>query len=186
MTGKLVTVATYNNVPLSEIARLRLENAGIPVRVENADIVNALWHLSSAIGGVRLSVDEEQAPAASALIAEIRESCLLNPDDNLAESPLTCLACGAQFPPDANRCEKCGWSFADGAEPDQTDDAESSDSSLVGAGASLTGESPPKARFAHVRDVGRPFVSLWVAMTIAGVIMGFLTCVLTMLDELFQ
>ena len=53
MSGKLVTLVTYDNVPLSDLARLRLEEAGIAVRVENAEIVNALWHYGDALGDDR-------------------------------------------------------------------------------------------------------------------------------------
>lgn len=187
MSGKLVTLATYDNVPLSDLARLRLEEAGIPVRVENADIVNNLWHVGSALGGVRLIVDEEHAAEAHSLIADLHESPLLTPDaEEDDQSAARCLSCGADFPPDAERCEACGWSFADSAEHDTKDDDESSDDAEVRAEAARETAGPVKPRFAHVRDVGRPVITLWVAMTIAAVIMGFLTCVLTMLDDMFR
>jgi hypothetical protein len=113
MSGRLVTIATYDNVPMSEVARLRLEDAGIPVRVENADIVNVLWHIGPALGGVRLVVDEEHAAAARELIAGIRETPTLSPHADDDPAPPTCLACGAELPANSRpvfrlRLELCG------------------------------------------------------------------------------
>lgn len=184
MTGKRVTIATYDNVPVSEVARLRLEDAGIPVHVENTALVSTLWHVVSALDGVRLIVDEDHAEAARALIADIRNSPLLAPHVDDAQSQQTCLACGAVLPSDADRCTACGWSYSDGDEAERRDaangDVAPADTSAVRPGA------PPKENFEHIRNVGRPFVSLWVAFVIAGVLIGFLSCVLTLLDDLFQ
>ena len=187
MSGKLVTLAIYDNVPLSDLARLRLEDAGISVRVENAEIVNALWHYGSALGGVRLIVDEEHAAAAQALIADIHQSSLLSPDADVEDQgPARCLSCGADFPVDSDRCAACGWSFADDAEPAAAEDADSDNDPAARADKVRRNEPPLKPRFAQVRDVGRPFISLWVAITIAGFVMAILTCVLTMLDDMFR
>jgi hypothetical protein len=62
MSTKLVALATYDNVPLAELARLRLEQEGIPVQLENAELVNALWHYGNAFGHVRPAVWRRRLP----------------------------------------------------------------------------------------------------------------------------
>jgi hypothetical protein len=186
VSGKLITLATYDNVPLSEVARLRLEDAGIPVRIENADIVNALWHVGPALGGVRLIVDEEHAAAARALIAEIHETPTLAPQTDDDPAPPKCLACGAEFPANADRCAACGWSFADDAEPETEENVDADDDPVVRAEAVRSSAAPLKPRMSQVRDLGRPLVGIWVAIMIASLAVGFLACVLTMVDDLFR
>jgi hypothetical protein len=64
MPGRLVALASYVDVPLAEVARLRLEQEGIPVHLENAETIFALWHVGNAVGYVRLLVLEEHAERA--------------------------------------------------------------------------------------------------------------------------
>lgn len=184
MSGRLMTLATYDNVPMSEVARLRLEDAGIPVRVENADIVNTLWGVGPALGGVRLVVAEEHAAAARELIAGIHETPMLTPPTDDEPAPPKCLACGAEFPANADRCAACGWSFEDGTEPEAAMDF--NDDLVVRAEAARNSAATLKPRLSQVRDLGRPLVSIWVTVMIAGLVVSFLACALTMLDDLFR
>lgn len=184
MSGKLVTLATYDNVPLSEVARLRLEEAGIPVRVENAGIVNTLWYVGTALGGVRLVVDEEHAAAARELINDIHQTPVLAPETEDDPATPKCLACGAEFPANSDRCAACGWSFEDVTERDVEADT---DTDLVVRAEAARNHAPPlKPRLSPVRDLVQPLASMWVAFLIAALVFAFLTCVLLMLDDMFR
>jgi hypothetical protein len=185
MSGKLITLTTYDNVPMSEVARLRLEDAGIPVRVENAEIVNTLWHVGTALGGVRLLVEEQHAAAARELIAGMHDTPTLSPppDDNPA--PPKCLACGAEFPADSDRCAACGWSFADGSVPEVDPDTDIDADLAIRAETARSRDAPLTLKLSQVRDIGQPLVGIWVAIMIAFLVMGFLTCALTMLSDMF-
>jgi hypothetical protein len=185
LSGKLVTLVSYDNVPLSEVARLRLEDAGIPVRVENADIVNAMWHVGPALGGVRLIVDEEHAAAAREVIADIHETSAFAPESDEDPPPPNCLACGAEFPANADRCAACGWSFEDGAEQESEPDADDADDLDVRAESVRNSVEPLKPRLSQVRDIGRPLVGIWVAIMVAGLVFSTLACAIAMLKDMF-
>jgi len=66
--GAPVTVARLVFPIDAEIARLKLEAQGIPVRLLDYHIVLANWFLGVAVGGIRVQVPEECAPAARELL----------------------------------------------------------------------------------------------------------------------
>src|SRR6478609_8075277 len=51
-----VTVATFGESAAAHVARLKLENEGIPVFIADENIGVALWHYSIATGGIKLQV----------------------------------------------------------------------------------------------------------------------------------
>src|SRR5687768_13263281 len=53
---ELVTVATYWDPMEAQIARLRLAHEGMPAFLEKECTVQMVWHITNAIGGVRLVV----------------------------------------------------------------------------------------------------------------------------------
>jgi len=66
--GRPVTVARLAFPIDAELARLKLEAEGIPVRLLDYHIVLANWFLGVAVGGIRVQVPEECAPAARELL----------------------------------------------------------------------------------------------------------------------
>lgn len=67
----MTTIATFARLQDADLARTRLEAAGIPTRFlsEASDV----WVLGAApiVGGVRLQVEDELADRAAELLAEV-------------------------------------------------------------------------------------------------------------------
>jgi hypothetical protein len=55
----LVTIASYDFLLEANIAKSRLEVAGIPAYIYNGHTVNTNWLWSNAVGGISLKVDEQ-------------------------------------------------------------------------------------------------------------------------------
>jgi hypothetical protein len=85
----LVCVARYADVAEAEVARSALDSAGVFALVFDGDFSQAAWHLSTAIGGVRLMVAEEQLADAQAVLA------LPEPAQKPSDDEETCPRCGA-------------------------------------------------------------------------------------------
>jgi hypothetical protein len=181
MPGKLVALASYVNVPLAEVARLRLEQEGVPVHLENAETVSALWHMGNAVGYVRLLVPEEHAERALALL-EVNDATLH--DDQKQESTATdadvCLSCGAAMPDDHARCPACGWSYSESDELKSRDDAD------VDSAPAAEPVPKPAHRFpntvSRVEGWRRVAIQVWVSLVLGmllfGLLFGLLACVL--------
>ena len=121
MEPKLVTVCTYTSAVQAEVVKLALAAEGIESFVGDANMVSAEWLLGSALGGVKLEVAEADAPAALAVLAA--HESLTNPSaDRPADDGVPrCLSCGATMPAEADACPACGWSFLDGAKPEDAE-----------------------------------------------------------------
>ena len=124
MAGRLVGITTYDNVPLAEIARLQLEQEGIPVHLENAEVVSALWYAGNAVGYVRLTVPEEHAQQALALLKGNEPPALRQDAADLATDKDICLSCGAPMRDDQASCSACGWSYSDNTDAPSPDNAD--------------------------------------------------------------
>lgn len=174
MPGKLVALASYVNVPLAEVARLRLEQEGIPVYLENAETVSALWHYGNAVGYVRLMVPEEHAERALALL-EVEDATPRN-DGQAASTPSdadVCLSCGAPMSDDQEQCNACGWSYSESEEPSTLDDAVSD----------LTPARKPVPRTpdtaSRVEGWRRVAIQVWVSLIVGTLLAGLLACLLS-------
>ncbi len=185
MSGRLVTIARYDNVPLAELARLRLEDAAIPVQVENAELVTALWHYGTAFGNVQLNVPEEHAAAALQLIEELHQSGLPTAASESPERAPTCLACGAEFPGDADQCPTCGWSFSV-AESSESNGASTDNGDERVMTAAESADAASHRILSEFRTVGRPLLGIWVGISLGMLLLGLLACVLSMLNDLFR
>lgn len=121
MEPKLVTVCTYTSAVQAEMAKLALEAGGVTAFIGDATMVTAEWLIGSALGGVKLQVAEVDVPAAMAVLAS--HESLTNPSgDRPADDGVPrCLSCGAVMPGEATTCPACGWSFLDGAKPDDAE-----------------------------------------------------------------
>jgi hypothetical protein len=82
MAGRLVTVATFDQVAQAHIAKNALEDAGIKAMIADENTVGMLWSVATAIGGVKVQVLEEDAETALAVLE--RE---LGPDEALPDDP---------------------------------------------------------------------------------------------------
>ena len=72
---KPMTVRTFRDLPEAQLARSILESASIPCYLADENIIGLDWFYSNAVGGIKLWVNEEDLPAARALLnAEIPEN----------------------------------------------------------------------------------------------------------------
>jgi len=68
MSQTWITLRTYESVPLAELAKLQLDDAEIPCRLLNAEVVSMNPLLTTAFGFVPIQVPEEYAVAASEIL----------------------------------------------------------------------------------------------------------------------
>jgi len=71
MSRRLVTVAVYDLPPLAHIARETLEAEGVRAIVTDDQMVGMDWLLSTAIGGVKVQVWEEDAERAVRVLESV-------------------------------------------------------------------------------------------------------------------
>ena len=58
-TRKWVTVASFSNSAMANVAKLQLDAEEIPNYLDNEHSATMLWHIQPAVGGVRVKVPEE-------------------------------------------------------------------------------------------------------------------------------
>ena len=91
-----VTIASYMDPPLAELARAKLESEGIYCFLLGKHHIGVNWLYSNALGGVRLQVRQEDEAAARRILAGDESELLEREELDLPE------------PDDGDRCEKCG------------------------------------------------------------------------------
>jgi Putative prokaryotic signal transducing protein len=74
MADELVTVATFEFLPLAEAARAQLIAEGIPAFLSDAETVYMAWWLGNALGYIKLLVPEAQAQRARGILDEAQEN----------------------------------------------------------------------------------------------------------------
>ena len=65
---KLVTIATFDNMPEAHIAMGRLKAEGIPCSLADENLVQTDWLYSIAIGGIKLQVEPAYEPRAREIL----------------------------------------------------------------------------------------------------------------------
>jgi hypothetical protein len=70
MANRLQTIASFDALPQAQIARDALIRAGIQAVLTDQETVSLFWHLSNAIGGIKVQVLEENAERAVAILEE--------------------------------------------------------------------------------------------------------------------
>jgi hypothetical protein len=68
------TIASFGDPIAANLAKARLGDAGIDAFLANEASVGMAWHLTNAIGGIRLQVADEAADEASAILADKPEA----------------------------------------------------------------------------------------------------------------
>ena len=69
MAGKMVTVATFDMPTEAHLAKGLLEANGLTAFLADELTVGVAWHLSNAIGGVKLQVAEDDVEHAASILA---------------------------------------------------------------------------------------------------------------------
>jgi hypothetical protein len=92
---ELITIASYRDLPVAELAKAKLESEGILCFLQGKNLVGVDWLYSFAVGGVKLQVAEQEADNAKEIL---NEDC--SEELDLVED---------EFPqPEKNEiCEKC-------------------------------------------------------------------------------
>jgi hypothetical protein len=65
----MITIASFDFLPLAEIARGRLQAEGIHCQLADQHLVQTDWLYSIAVGGIKLQVAAEDVPRAQAILA---------------------------------------------------------------------------------------------------------------------
>lgn len=87
MATKLVTIATFDEGAKARIAQNVLKDAGIQCTIADESIVAMDWLLSTAVGGVKVQVRDEDAERAVAALNEgLGEQGPVDPDELAAEA----------------------------------------------------------------------------------------------------
>ena len=106
----LTTICRFSHPFEAQVARARLEAAGIPVFVSDEHTINMQWLYSNALGGVRLQVPLACREEALALLAADNSEALLAADDDnealLAADDSEAL--GAEQENSPRCCPRCG------------------------------------------------------------------------------
>src|SRR4051812_29394297 len=112
MNDPLVTLTDFRFVPQADLARMVLEQEGIPAFIADANTVTADWFLGNAVGYVKLQVAASQVEAALAVLRnnpELLDGSRRTSDED--DDRDTCLACGEVMSDAADECTACGWSY---------------------------------------------------------------------------
>jgi hypothetical protein len=84
-----VTVERFPDAIAAELARARLESAGIGAHLADELTVSVDWQLTTAIGGIRLQVATEQSVEARAVLREKVSSTLSAETDGASVAPIS-------------------------------------------------------------------------------------------------
>lgn len=95
MAGRLVTIATFDQAGQAHVAKNALEAAGIRAAVVNEETMSVFGQISTALGGIKVQVFEEDEERAVGVLDEKFEEGPLNEADLAAQAE-------AEAPEDAN------------------------------------------------------------------------------------
>jgi hypothetical protein len=145
----LVTVGQYRDLSEAIVARAVLEEAGITCLLRDENTVRMDWLWSNLIGGLRLQVEEKDAAAAEALLAEPTPAAFPVDSGQDFQQPV-CPTCGSvdvvandsdrkvlaasmfiglplphrRPPPNSWKCNHCGTRWQDDGQPGEHPTAE--------------------------------------------------------------
>ncbi|MDE0297753.1 MAG: DUF2007 domain-containing protein [Candidatus Poribacteria bacterium] len=86
MDEKLVTVSTFDMPTEAHLAKGLLEANGLTAFLADELTVGVAWHLSNAIGGIKLQVVETDVERAASIL-EAREDPSIDSEDKIANFP---------------------------------------------------------------------------------------------------
>jgi hypothetical protein len=74
MSEKLITIATFANPVEANLAKNRLETAGIRAFLADEETVDMAWQLTGAVGGIKLQIPEGDEEVALSLLEKPMEA----------------------------------------------------------------------------------------------------------------
>lgn len=108
MSRELITVATFANAAQASPACALLEENGVPVYMQGEMIADTLWHVGTALGGVKLQVAEEDVDRARSCLSQFAAE-----DEPSRVDAWDCPKCGARVDAGFEVCWSCGASFGE-------------------------------------------------------------------------
>src|SRR5262245_51488297 len=87
MSNQLTTIATFWNPVEANLARARVEDAGVEAALADEGVAGVNWLLTSAVGGIKLQVREGDAERALEILAEVASPQAEAPTSAEAEPP---------------------------------------------------------------------------------------------------
>ena len=75
----MTTIATFTTAEDAHLCRMFLESRGIRARVLDEYLIQVCWHYNNALGGVRVSVDDDDLDAAIPIYQDYMSSLLNGP-----------------------------------------------------------------------------------------------------------
>ena len=87
MSDRLITVASFRDLPQALLAKGALDSTGIPCFLANENIVRLDWLLASAVGGIRLQVHETDAEKALEVLNDGIPAVFFSEKGELYEQP---------------------------------------------------------------------------------------------------
>jgi ribosomal protein S27AE len=87
MADRLITVASFRDLPQALLAKGALDSTGIPCFLANENIVRLDWLLASAVGGIRLQVPEVDAEKALQILNDGIPAVFFSEKGELYEQP---------------------------------------------------------------------------------------------------
>jgi hypothetical protein len=103
--SRLVTIASFGSVEEADLARMVLDEEGIPAVLEGQVVVGLLWYLTNATGGVKLQVFEDDASRAREVLARPAAG---GEAEEPRTTPTACAQCGAEIEAGFEACWFCG------------------------------------------------------------------------------
>jgi len=95
MDEKLVVIAEYRGLPQAGLAQSKLEANGVQSFLENQYMVGVNWLYSTAVGGIKLKVHEDDVPRANEILKTFEMGCSEELDEETLTSEATCSVCGS-------------------------------------------------------------------------------------------
>jgi hypothetical protein len=83
----LITVSRYRDLSEAIVARSLLESVGIPVFLQDENLVRLDWQVSNFIGGIRLKVAASDASSASEILSQPMPDPIPYTEDHIFSQP---------------------------------------------------------------------------------------------------
>ena len=125
---EFVEVYRPKNLMQAHAIRMRLEDAGVEVRIEGELLQSAVGEIPLGWDTLpRILVDSSQLNQAQEIVNRSDARTVAEPIEDEADETTRCLACGREMADTETTCALCGWTFL-AKDADANGDSEHPDS----------------------------------------------------------
>jgi len=153
MSEDLVTIGSFAVMVAAHAARARLEAAGIRAYLVGEEVANSLWHVGSALGGIKLQVAESDVERVKQLVEEEEGAEEQGTGDG---RPWRCRPCQEVVDGEFDVCWSCGLPRAD-VEDENYQPAPSTNEDSYAENSPLSSERP--IRYDEPAGTENPYAS---------------------------